>query len=811
MGEDRSCRRDVRDLRRLCQSLSKSNEELKSAANVARVEANAWRKRASTAEKELEAERKAGAQLKRIRDTLQVAAISDKKSITRLKAELCKGAPSSRLLDRARYLKRAVEKLECQSNAQALALSAKAAELEGSRREARALAAALGAIKGTLSPGCGVEGPAAVDKLLEVGRTKLMNHDLALEMSRLSEKSEALATEKQTLEKRLSEESAGVERCRADAAELREKLEREQKEAGEQRAEASKANASAREAREHEETLRSREKKLLGDLETARGRHKELEAALSAAVERGQATGERADSLQAELDACTAALSTEKQRGEQASAQLRASNDSLHRTNQRLEKLEGVERERRRLEDLLHKERASQTCLREDVTNAREKLRMAVADRGELLRGLQQAKVFNDELAKEKEKAEEREREACARCVDVSEGKLALQRALLEHISASRAEVRDERERCQRAEATLSRFAEAAAARSRNRPIPSSRSPSENDFVTGGDEGPSAGALPPSSQPWRPRDPLVRDYLGKEGTEQFLSDWDEERSSTSSLSSSSSPSPPLSFPRPLPPHQPVAAADCLNGGSTAPLVGPKAQHHLVPGDGRRGLIFLGPPRSLPPPPPPPPPPPSSSSSPPPAEFKRRRHTGAPERGRREPPPPEEDLRAKTKICLGDPGVERWVSSMVALGKAAAARAGTGAGAGADDEAPRSARCPGDDPFLVGEQQAVREPAGDDPGDGDSSPSCPSLSSNQNTTMREGGGGSWAPPGSTHQDRRRYHQQHRQPPQRSAQRDKDRQASPPLRPELGWEGAGSDAEAGGSGDSPLLEPSPVRCP
>lgn len=41
------------------------------------------------------------------------------------------------------------------------------------------------------------QGPVTVDELLEMGRAKLMNHDLALEMSRLSETSETLATDKQ--------------------------------------------------------------------------------------------------------------------------------------------------------------------------------------------------------------------------------------------------------------------------------------------------------------------------------------------------------------------------------------------------------------------------------------------------------------------------------------------------------------------------------------------------------------------------------------------------------------------------------------
>lgn len=44
-----------------------------------------------------------------------------------------------------------------------------------------------------------LQGPVTVDELLEVGRAKLMNHDLALGMARLSEASEVLASEKQVL------------------------------------------------------------------------------------------------------------------------------------------------------------------------------------------------------------------------------------------------------------------------------------------------------------------------------------------------------------------------------------------------------------------------------------------------------------------------------------------------------------------------------------------------------------------------------------------------------------------------------------
>lgn len=160
------------------------------------------------------------------------------------------------------------------------------------------------------------QGPVTVDELLEMGRAKLMNHDLALEMSRLSQTSETLAADKQVqvctafvrvfvssscpkvpvfvvvlsnhaasraanhyslmlllrplsmccraswqtkeLEKRLSQESAEAKRCQAEVAELRGMLERERKEADEQRVGESKANASARQELDFASTTRVR-------------------------------------------------------------------------------------------------------------------------------------------------------------------------------------------------------------------------------------------------------------------------------------------------------------------------------------------------------------------------------------------------------------------------------------------------------------------------------------------------------------------------------------------------------------------------
>ncbi|CAM9222345.1 unnamed protein product, partial [Ectocarpus sp. 13 AM-2016] len=371
-----SCRsRELRELRLQCRKLSSGNDELKLAADARRKEACASRRRAEAAQKELEAERKSGVVLRRVRDALQVAAAADRKSIDRLQGQLCKGSPSSRLLDKARCLKRAVEELESKSTTQAEALSAKTAELEGSRREARALAAALGVRAEKASPAGDATGPVTVDELLEVGRAKLMNHDLALGMARLSDASEVLASEKQELEDLLVKKTAEIERCKAQTTEIRGELERERKVADGHRAAAAEASASTREARGLAETLRSKEKELREELKGAASQREELEgklATLSETADRGEVMRAKAESLRAELDACEATLSTEKQKNEHVAAQLGASKESLHRAHQRLEELEGVKRENRRLEALLQEEVALQAALREDVNVAKE-------------------------------------------------------------------------------------------------------------------------------------------------------------------------------------------------------------------------------------------------------------------------------------------------------------------------------------------------------------------------------------------------------------------------------------------------------
>ncbi|CBN76795.1 expressed unknown protein [Ectocarpus siliculosus] len=691
-----SCRREVRELRLQCRKLSSSNDELKLAADARRKEACASRRRADAAQKELEAERKSGVVLRRVRDALQVAAAADRKSIDRLQGQLCKGSPSSRLLDKARCLKRTVEELESKSTEQAEALSAKTAELEASRREARALAAALGVRAEKASLAGVATGPVTVDELLEVGRAKLMNHDLALGMARLSEASGVLASEKQELEDLLVKKTAEIERCKAQTTEVQGELERERKVADGHRAAAAEANASTREARGLAETLRSKEEELREELKVAASQREELEGklvTLSEAADRGEVMRAKAESLQAELDARETALSTETQKNEHVAAQLGASKESLYRAQQRLEELEGVTRENRRLEALLQEEAALQAALREDVNAAKEELRVAVAERGELMRGLRQAKVFNDELAKGKEKAEERERAACAQCIDTKEGKLALQRALLEQLSASRAELREEQKRCQKAEATLGRLADSAAKRSRNRGLPpleddgesdegASVSFEESDGVSAnrsigasGTPTTASAAVTSSFEPPRPRDTLVQDYLGREGAEQFLSDWDEERSSASSLSFSS-----------LPLQSPLSTGGRSHGGSRSASFA----------TGRPTEVSLrAQPWTPPPPPPRPPIPPlppeelpslAGSSGQIPWASDSPGHTtkgsapcpGAPERGE-EPSTAAATAVAAAAVAaarrLRDPDLKEWTMSMVALGKVARAGAG----------------------------------------------------------------------------------------------------------------------------------------
>ncbi|CAN0483615.1 unnamed protein product, partial [Ectocarpus sp. 12 AP-2014] len=478
-------------------------------------------------------------------------------------------------------------------------------------------------------------------------------------------------------------------------------LERERKVADGHRAAAAEASASTREARGLAETLRSKEKELREELKVAASQREELEgklATLSEAADRGEVMRAKAESLQAELDAREAALSTEKQKNEHVAAQLGASEESLHRVQQRLEELEGVKRENRRLEALLHEEEALQAALREDVNVAKEELRVAVTERVELMRGLRQAKVFNDELAKGKEKAEERERAACAQCIDIKEGKLALQRALLEQLSVSRAELREEQKRCQKAEATLGRLADSAATRSRDRGLPSLEDDGESDEgasvsfeeasrhitsdgvsanrSTGASSTPTAAAAAVASsfEPPRPRDTLVQDYLGREGAEQFLSDWDEELSSASSLSFSS-----------LPLQSPLSTGGRSDGGSGS----------ASSATGRPTEVSLrAQPWTPPPPPPPPPMPPlppeelhslAGSSRQIPGVSDPPGHTtkgsapcpGAPERGE-EPSTAAATAAAAAAVAaarrLRDPDLKEWTMSMVALGEVARAGA-----------------------------------------------------------------------------------------------------------------------------------------
>ena len=76
----------------------------------------------------------------------------------------------------------------------------------------------------------------------------------------------------------------------------------------------------------------------------------------------------------------------------------------------------------------------------------------------------------------------------------------------------------------------------------------------------------------PTSRNIRPRATLVQDYLGKEGAEQFLSDWDEERSSSLSFSSSSPSSVRSLSPVPLPPEIPFAANGRSDGADATRYV-----------------------------------------------------------------------------------------------------------------------------------------------------------------------------------------------------------------------------------------------
>ncbi|CAN0240287.1 unnamed protein product, partial [Hapterophycus canaliculatus] len=132
-------------------------------------------------------------------------------------------------------------------NTQTVTLNAKTDELEKSRQEARALAATLGARTEKSSSGDEIKrGPVTVDELLEMGRVKLANHDLALEMASLSETLEILASEKQELEGQLFKKAAEVETCHAETARILGDLKLEREAADGHCVDVSKANASTR-------------------------------------------------------------------------------------------------------------------------------------------------------------------------------------------------------------------------------------------------------------------------------------------------------------------------------------------------------------------------------------------------------------------------------------------------------------------------------------------------------------------------------------------------------------------------------------
>ncbi len=179
------------------------------------------------------------------------------------------------------------------------------------------------------------------------------------------------------------------------------------------------------------------------------------------------------------------------------------------------------------------------------------------------------------------------------------------------------------------------------------------------------------------------------DYLGTEGTEgaeQFLSDWDEGRSSTSSLLSSSPP-PPLP-PPPTPPSlsaRPFVAThgdghDHGHGGGR----GEEEEEDGGDAGGALGWAIAPPPKVRSPSPSTALPLPENESSrggggPTPSSsgpVGRRRHAGGPEKG-------QEGLPAVALAArrLDDPALERWASSMMALGRAARVGEGEGQGAG----------------------------------------------------------------------------------------------------------------------------------
>lgn len=233
----------------------------------------------------------------------------------------------------------------------------------------------------------------------------------------------------------------------------------------------------------------------------------------------------------------------------------------------------------------------------------------------------------------------------------------------------------------------------------------------------GGRDGGSDPAAASSPQPIRPRDTVVQDYLGREGAEQFLSDWDDERSSTSSLFSS-----------------PPSDDDGDAGAALAALEQSKWVQPQLPS-----------PLPLPPILPPEGRPSFADDGLPSLSLGQRRHVSAPERR------PEPSAAASSTSRLDDPSLEKWASSMMALGKAARLEAGVGAGADNGE----TQKVLGGDLAAVFATDEPR-PASGAPGFRDSSPS----GSHRSSRALEGDGSSSDGSSSVPQVDQRDHRRHR---------------------------------------------------
>ncbi|CAM9697970.1 unnamed protein product, partial [Discosporangium mesarthrocarpum] len=465
-------RREARDLSEQCQRLARENERLRCAANSSRVEASALRRQASVASRELEGERKARETLGKQNKKLEAARAKDHDAITKLEQRLSKGTPSARVLEKACELKHITENLQEKLRDQSRLLSARECDLEQAKREVQVLTTALRVKTQEMGIPGGTENPSS-QLLMSLGKERLRLSGLALELAHASERGDRLAVQMKEAEEMMTAEaklrSSCEENCLNKVKDLEKRLGEAAGEMADLRVKGEEDATSRREISQSLDQALARENELLDKLAKASSHCKNQRKELATLLGKSKALSSKVDSMEHELKSSSDELKRERERTKAIESKLQESKlqSDMHAQEQAFEArrmLEDFRHEEGRLLALLEGEQGRRTRLEEEMTRTLEDLRIVVEERDTLGRALHVAKDTNQALAKSRNAVELREKEALSRVTETREAKLALQRALLEQLSSTRAELRAERERRRKAEASMAKLLTTAEA-----------------------------------------------------------------------------------------------------------------------------------------------------------------------------------------------------------------------------------------------------------------------------------------------------------------------------------------------------------